>query len=85
MVKRGDLLAHWRARGIDPGRCFYTGWPTGGAFEVDHLVPVARGGSNDLDNLVPCLPAVKAAKSGLMPEEFFALLDSGGYRWGIAV
>lgn len=77
MLKRADLIAHWRSRGIDPGRCFYTGWPTGGVFEVDYLTPLSRGGSHEMDNLVPCLAAVQQLKGHLTAVEFLALLDSG--------
>jgi 5-methylcytosine-specific restriction protein A len=33
------------------GRCALCGWPLGERWEVDHIVPVARGGTSDLSNL----------------------------------
>lgn len=84
-MNRVQLLAYWRARGIDPGRCFYTGWPTGGIFEVDHLVPIARGGPDSMDNLVPCLPAARQVKSLLTAMEFFAVLDAAEPELDVAV
>lgn len=75
MPKRADLIARWRATGIDPGRCFYTGWPTGGVFEIDLLLPDTRGGTHDMTNLVPCLPAVQQLKGHLTAGEFLIVLD----------
>jgi hypothetical protein len=75
-MDRADLIAYWRAGGIDPDRCFYTGWPLGGIFEVDHLTPVDRGGTETSPNLVPCLPAIKQMKSFRTAAEFIAYLDS---------
>lgn len=85
MWTRADLIASWKARGIDPDRCFYTGWPLGGAFEVDQMTPIARGGENVIDNLVPCLPVVKQVKNHRTAEEFLRFLDSDERELGIAV
>lgn len=85
MLNRAELLAHWRARGIDPDRCFYTGWPTGGVFEVDHLVPITRGGTDAMGNLVPCLPLIRLMKSHLTAVEFYAVLDAADPEFDIAV
>ena len=85
MLNRAELLAHWRARGIDPGRCFYTGWPTGGVFEVDYRIPPSRGGADAMDNLVPCLPAVRQMKTYLTAVEFFTVLDTPEPELGVAV
>ena len=85
MLKRVDLVAHWKAHGIDPGRCYYTGWPTGGVFEIDQRIPPSRGGTHDMDNLVPCLPAVQQLKVHLTAVEFLGLLDSGLPELGVAV
>lgn len=84
-MKRADLLAHWMATGIDPGRCYYTGWPLGGAGAVDHLIPSARGGTDAPENCVPCLPAVKQVKNLRTAAEFFALLGSPDPEFGVAV
>lgn len=85
MVTHADLISHWRARGIDPDRCFYTGWPLGGVFEVGHLVPRVRGGSDEPDNLVPCLRAARLAKTHRTGAEFLTFLDSGDPPLGVAV
>ncbi|WP_313676238.1 HNH endonuclease domain-containing protein [Mycolicibacterium sp.] len=85
MLNRAELLAHWRARGIDPGRCFYTDWPTGGVFEVDHLIPITRGGTDAIANLVPCLPTIRQMKTYLTAVEFDAVLDAPEPEFDIAV
>ncbi len=85
MWTRADLIASWKARGIDPDRCYYTGWPLGGAFEVDHLTPIARGGEDVIENLAPCLPAVKQVKNHRTAGELLRFLDSDPRELGIAV
>lgn len=85
MWTRSDLIASWKVRGIDPDRCFYTGWPLGSAFEVDHLTPIARGGDSDIENLVPCLPVVKQVKNHRTAAEFLRFLDSDEHELGVAV
>lgn len=85
MLERIELIAFWRSHGIDPDRCHYTGWPLGGVFEADYLTPIARGGHHSMDNVVPCLPAVKQAKRHRTEQEFLAYLDSGEPELGVAV
>lgn len=85
MWTRADLIASWRIRGIDPDRCYYTGWPLGGAFEVDHLTPIARGGERVIENLVPCLPVIKQVKSHRTAAEFLTFLDCDDRELGMAV
>lgn len=85
MVINDALTDYWCANGLDPGRCYYTGWPLGGAGEVDHLIPRSRGGTDTPDNCVPCLPAARQAKNLCTADEFLALLGSVGPPLGIAV
>lgn len=56
------------------GLCFWTGDPLGDKFEVDHIVPISKGGAHSTDNL--CLATVWAnrSKSDLMPDVFWARL-----------
>src|SRR5690606_31283384 len=48
---RKKLGPFWISRGIDPRKCVYCGGME--PEDVDHFIPVARGGSNELSNLVP--------------------------------
>jgi hypothetical protein len=48
--------------------CTYCG-TTEGAFEIDHIHPVSRGGENDLDNLcVACAPCNRSKRNLLVSE-----------------
>lgn len=47
--------------------CTYCGDDAG---QVDHVIPRSRGGSDDLENLVPCCGACNLAKGDRTPEEW---------------
>jgi hypothetical protein len=55
-ITPGELLTDWRRRGIDPGRCVYTGQPLEAGWHLDHTYPLSREGSpgHVITNLVPC-------------------------------
>lgn len=40
---------------------------------VDHLVPISRGGGNDLENLSPCCDSCNSRKGALTMREFRAV------------
>lgn len=55
------------------GKCFYCRHVLGGYYEVDHYIPLSKGGMHSVENLrVTCL-ACNRSKSALMPENFFVL------------
>jgi len=60
--------------------CYLTGTPINlddsASYHLDHIIPTARGGSNNLDNLQICLRDVNLAKGQLMVEEFYELCES---------
>lgn len=63
---------HWkkiRSRILDrDGRmCFWCGCD---ADTVDHIIPVAKGGTDDPDNLVACCRRCNFSKRDKLPEEF---------------
>jgi 5-methylcytosine-specific restriction endonuclease McrA len=69
----GAALARlWLAQG---GRCAYTGrrLVPGVNASVDHVVPRARGGRDELANLVWCCAEVNRAKTDMTPQDFRAL------------
>lgn len=65
-----DLKLFWLCNGISPDKCFYTGAELGADFHLDHKVPLARGGTHSVDNLVPCDPNVNMQKAGKTAEEY---------------
>jgi 5-methylcytosine-specific restriction endonuclease McrA len=50
------------------GRCYYCGAALHG-YHVDHVQPLARGGSNGPENIVVCCPSCNHHKSVRMPHE----------------
>lgn len=51
------------------GKCFYCG-QVGRMMTIDHFIPTARGGSEDVNNLVLACGSCNSAKSGTTPEYF---------------
>lgn len=49
------------------GRCFYCG---ASATTLDHLIPVARGGTSFIGNLVPACVSCNSRKQDRLPVEF---------------
>jgi hypothetical protein len=57
--------------GRSDGRCWYCGKPVADAdFEIDHIVPVARGGRSYLRNLAACCGDCNESKSDQLVEEW---------------
>ena len=56
------------------GRCAYCGKTE--ALEADHRVPLARGGSNDIENILPACHTCNARKHLMDEAEFRARLAS---------
>lgn len=45
------------------GECAYSGIPLTQEYHLDHVVPVSKGGKNNISNRVPCLPIINLQKS----------------------
>ena len=67
-------------------KCYLTGTPINletDSYCLDHILPVSKGGTNELDNMGITIPSANAAKSDLQLEEFFNLckliLENNGY------
>ena len=67
-----ELHAYWRANGIDPKRCTYcdawhtkwsNNWKTS---QGDHVVPLARGGKDFVENSMPCCLSCNCSKRHLL-------------------
>lgn len=61
------------------GHCWYCGTKTNPFvdFAVDHVVPVATGGKNDPENLVPCCRTCNSRKQARDVEELRRFMPSG--------
>jgi hypothetical protein len=54
------------------GKCAYCECPIEpfGNWQVDHVVPLCQGGTDELSNLVPSCPTCNCLKSGRTPEQW---------------
>jgi 5-methylcytosine-specific restriction endonuclease McrA len=52
------------------GRCRYCRTRIDEAFEIDHWIPLSKGGSNYPENLVLACPSCNAAKRDKLPHDF---------------
>jgi hypothetical protein len=90
-----ELHAHWRARGIDPKRCtyclaWYRKWKNPWkSSQGDHVLALKKGGSDMVDNIMPCCVSCNASKAArLLGTEWTAPKDrdnwSGWKHWKAA-
>src|SRR5256885_5166915 len=66
------------ARAAWRGRCSYCGELA--PLEADHRVPLARGGGNAIDNIVPACPSCNRRKHAMTEDQFVARLRHEGRR-----
>lgn len=52
------------------GKCYYCGCDLGGTYHTDHVIPLVRGGSNGMENIVVACPACNMAKGSKLPTEW---------------
>lgn len=52
------------------GRCAYCGVEVGQNYDVDHIVPLSRGGGNGPDNLAIACPSCNRSKGSKLLEEW---------------
>lgn len=52
-------------------RCAYSGIPLGDDYQFDHVIPVSRGGTSNITNLVPCMPTINLSKSSRSVDEWY--------------
>jgi 5-methylcytosine-specific restriction endonuclease McrA len=52
------------------GRCYYCHAKVGDIYEVDHVIPLSRGGSNDISNLVIACILCNRRKYNKLPHEW---------------
>lgn len=89
-IRKDALTRHWKGRPPrqvwrllrqavferDGWACVYCGKATG-TLTCDHALPVSRGGSSTLDNLVTACLACNVAKATRTPEEWRAQSSHG--------
>lgn len=51
-------------------RCAWCGKPCDGNYHVDHIIPLARGGSNGPENICIACPPCNLSKKAKLPHEF---------------
>ena len=59
------------------GRCAYTGTPLEDDWQVDHIIPKAQGGTDEIENLLPAQRIVNHYKRCLDNETFKTWLLGG--------
>ncbi len=69
-VTSANLLAYWESQGVDPTWCYYTGEELADDWQLDHMMPLSRGGGHTVDNLVPCTGSVNSSKNNRTAEEY---------------
>lgn len=52
-------------------RCYYCKTKLGETWHADHVVPLARGGTNEISNIVIACPACNMHKQARLPHEWF--------------
>lgn len=52
------------------GACYYCKVKVGKKYHIDHVVPISRGGSNDISNLVISCPTCNLRKNDKLPHEW---------------
>jgi len=52
------------------GLCFYCGDDITAEYHVDHYIPLTRGGSNDISNIVLACPHCNLSKNNRLPSEW---------------
>ena len=73
VVTKDDILALLKDQ---DGVCFWTGDSLGDGFDIDHIVPLSRGGNHEMGNVCLATPRANRSKGAKMPDVFW------GELWG---
>lgn len=72
-VSRGDINKKMYKKILENPVCYITGLPIDledpQSWSLDHIVPVSKGGTNDMDNMGICLSFINAMKHDATLEE----------------
>ncbi len=66
----------WQMYEDQGGLCAYCEAPLFGTFDLDHMMPLVRGGRDDWTNLAATCPACNRSKGRRSAEEFFSLREA---------
>jgi 5-methylcytosine-specific restriction endonuclease McrA len=67
----------WWQQKTSSGTCYYCGRKVGfSKLNMDHVIPLARGGRSTRDNLVPCCKKCNIRKKSSLPVEWDEYLES---------
>lgn len=62
-----DVAAQYKRQ---KGTCYWCGRRVGKTYHVDHVIPLAKGGSNGPDNIVIACPQCNQSKNDKLPHEW---------------
>lgn len=62
-----DIQAQYKRQ---KGKCYYCHTKVGKNYHVDHVVPISRGGTNDISNLVIACAQCNLSKNDRLPHEW---------------
>ena len=66
-----DIAAQYERQ---KGRCYWCQRKVGAEFDVDHVTPLSKGGSNGPENIVIACPSCNRRKGARTPTEFAGIL-----------
>lgn len=76
-VKRTSEITKYYNKIIENPYCYLTGvkidFLDRESFQLDHIIPVSKGGTNDIDNMGLCCKNANIAKSNMTKEELIEL------------
>ena len=74
MKARGKVEAVYQKIERSQFRCALSGWQISPeCFELDHIMPLSKGGNSEVENLQALHPVVNKAKGNMTNEEFIEM------------
>jgi 5-methylcytosine-specific restriction endonuclease McrA len=52
------------------GKCYYCGCELNGTYQTDHVIPISRGGSDSMENIVVACASCNLSKGNKLPHEW---------------